>query len=99
MIFWKSEILLYFTAMKNCLLLISFLSVATCGLAQSGANNSGRDSYITFRETETDAVFPGGVPGWQQFLVQNIRFDKILPQVPKTGLKWQETAVVQFIVE
>ena len=90
---------MYFTGMKNCLLLISFLFGALCCFAQPSANNSSRDSYITFKETETGAVFPGGIPGWQQFLVQNIRFEKILPLVPKTGLKWQETAVVQFIVE
>lgn len=90
---------MYFTGMKNCLLLIPLLFCVMCGLAQPSTSTTTRDSYITFKETETEAAFPGGAPGWQQFLVQNIRFDKILPLVPRTGLKWQETAVVQFIVE
>lgn len=85
--------------MKYSLLLVAILCGAVCCFAQSGAVPPGRDSYITFRESESVAVFPGGTSGWQQFLLQNIRFDKILPLVPKTGLRWQETAVVQFIVE
>jgi periplasmic protein TonB len=100
MIFWKSDFILYFTGMKNCLLLLTILSGSICCFAQpSPPKDSTRESYITFRATETEAAFPGGRPGWQQFLVQNIRFDKILPLVPKTGIRWEQTAVVQFIVE
>jgi protein TonB len=90
---------LYFTGMKNCLLLISFLWTTSCLAQPSPQKDTTRESYITFRATESEALFPGGASGWQHFLVQHIRFDKIMPTVPKTGKRWEQTAVLQFIVE
>ena len=98
MIFWKSNFILYFTGMKNLLLVVLSCSL-TCICLGQASRDTTRESYITFRSVENEANFPGGFAGWQQFLLQNIRFDKIMPIVPRTGKQWEETAMVQFIVE
>ena len=91
---------MYFVGMKNLFLLLLLCCAGTTTIAQtSQKKDSARESYITFQSVAYEAQFPGGLSAWQQYLLQNIRFDKIMPLVPKNVKHWEETAVLQFIVE
>lgn len=85
--------------MKNLFLLLLLCCAGTTIAQTSQKNDTARASYIMFQSVAYEAQFPGGLSAWQQYLIQNIRFDKIIPLVPKNGNRWEETAVLQFIVE
>lgn len=90
--------------MKPCTLLLLFcLAAATTGFAQADTTvevtiGTLKDTGHVFVKVENEAQFVGGLPGWQQYLVQNIRMEGVMKAAPKRSKHWQQTAVVQFIV-
>ena len=57
-----------------------------------------KDSIGAFVKVEKEADFPGGLPAWRDFLMTNLRADVVLKDLPKRTKKFEQTAMVQFIV-
>jgi protein TonB len=91
--------------MYKMLLLSLFFFISIIATAQSAdsifvtnAALNSTDSVQIFEQVEVEAQFPGGLPAWRTYLMQNMRMDKIAAAVPRKQKHWEQQAIVQFIV-
>lgn len=59
---------------------------------------TSKDTVGAFVKVEKEADFPGGIPAWRTFLMQNLDGSVVFKDLPKRTKKFEQTAMVQFIV-
>jgi protein TonB len=59
---------------------------------------TSKDTIGAFVKVEKEADFPGGLPAWRNFLMNNLKGDVVFKDLPKRTKKFEQTAMVQFIV-
>jgi len=79
--------------MKNCFLVLLFLSVSFLSFAQAKSDSTVK--IYASNEVDSIAVFPGGTKAWERYLAKNLD-----PNVgPDNGAKvGKYTVVIRFIV-
>lgn len=97
---WRN-LLMYKTFLLPIVIFISVFAKAQSAdsaiLVSTGPLNQ-TDSIKIFEKVEVEAQFPGGLPAWRTYLMQNMQMDKIMAAVPRRQKHWEQQAIVQFIV-
>jgi periplasmic protein TonB len=93
----------HFAPMKKmylslCLLLSVAASAQTSTIQVVSENKLTTDSTVIFEKVEREAEFPGGLPAWRTYLMENLRADAPFKEIPKKTKHFEQTAMVQFIV-
>jgi periplasmic protein TonB len=80
------------------LILCCFSINASAQLDSAAVYANTRDTVGAFTEVEVEAAYPGGLDAWKHFLINNINPSRAVSDVPRKVKKFQQTAIVQFIV-
>lgn len=63
-------------------------------IADTSKNSDFDDRDITFTKVEFEAEYPGGIPGWQKYLIKNLHYP-----VEAISNEIQGEVIIQFIVD
>jgi periplasmic protein TonB len=92
--------------MKYFLMVIIFFNADVCLGQNSGSvplqqiNLNNRDENIIWTKVEKEAEFPGGIEGWKNFLIKNLRSDTVANYIymPDSIKSITHTVILKFIV-